>query len=75
MAVTQLDKGNSFRALHQGTRAFVIANAWDAGSARVLAGLGFAAIATSSSATAGAYGARDGRITRDQALAQRARRS
>src|SRR5262249_43021050 len=31
MAVTQLDKGNSFRALHQGTRAFVIGNAWDAG--------------------------------------------
>src|SRR5215470_3610582 len=48
MAVTQLDKGNSFRALHRGMRAFVIANAWDAGSARVLAGLGFAAIATSS---------------------------
>ena len=69
MAVTQLDKGNSFRALHQGTRAFVIANAWDAGSARVLAGLGFAAIATSSYATAGAYGTRDGRITCDQALA------
>src|SRR5262245_49826742 len=69
MAVTQLDKGNSFRALHQGTRAFVIGNTWDAGSARVLAGLGFAAIATSSYATAGAYGTRDGRITRDQALA------
>jgi 2-methylisocitrate lyase-like PEP mutase family enzyme len=69
MAVTQLDKGNSFRVLHQGMRAFVIANAWDAGSARVLAGLGFAAIATSSYATAGAYGTRDGRITRDQALA------
>ena len=69
MAVTQLDKGNSFRALHQGTRAFVIANAWDAGSARVLAGLGFAALATSSGASAWAYGTRDGRITRDQALA------
>jgi len=58
MPVTQLDKGNSFRALHQGTRAFVISNAWDAGSARVLAGLGFSAIATSSYATAGAYGTR-----------------
>ena len=69
MAVTQLDKGNSFRALHQGTRAFVIANVWDAGSARVLAGLGFAALATSSGASAWAYGTRDGRITRDQALA------
>jgi hypothetical protein len=69
MVVTQLDKGNSFRALHQGTRAFVIANAWDAGSARILVGLGFAAIATSSGASAGTYGARDGGITRDQALA------
>ena len=69
MAVTQLDKGNSFGALHQGTRAFVIANVWDAGSARVLAGLGFAALATSSGASAWAYGTRDGRITRDQALA------
>ena len=69
MPVTQLDKGNSFRALHQSARAFVIANAWDAGSARVLAGLGFAAIATSSYATAGTYGGRDGRITRDQVLA------
>jgi hypothetical protein len=28
VTVTQLDKGNSFRALHQGTRAFVIANVW-----------------------------------------------
>ncbi len=69
MAITQLDKGNAFRALHQGPRAFVIANVWDAGSARILAGLGFAAIATSSGASAGAYGTRDGRITRDQALA------
>src|SRR5262249_49061469 len=67
VTVTQLDKGNSFRALHQGTRAFVIGNAWDAGSARILAGLGFAAISTSSYATARAYGTRGGRITPDQA--------
>ena len=69
MPITQLDKGNAFRALHQGPRAFVIANAWDAGSARILAGLGFAAIATSSAASAGVYGRNDGGITRDQALA------
>jgi 2-methylisocitrate lyase-like PEP mutase family enzyme len=68
-AVTQLDKANSFRALHKGTRAFVIPNVWDAGSARVLAGLGFAALATSSGASAWAYGRRDGGITLDQALA------
>ena len=53
MAVTQLDKGNSFRALHQGPRAFIIANAWDAGSARILVGVGFAALATSIGAAAG----------------------
>jgi len=69
MAITQRDKGNDFRALHQGPRAFVIANAWDAGSARILAGIGFPAIATSSAAAAGVYGTHDGRITRDQALA------
>jgi len=69
MAITQLDKGNVFRALHQGPDPFVIANAWDAGSARILAGLGFPALATSSGASAGIYGRRDGGITRDQALA------
>ena len=69
MATTQLDKGNVFRGLHQGPRPFVIANAWDAGSARILAGLGFPALATSSGASAGIYGRRDGGITRDQALA------
>jgi 2-methylisocitrate lyase-like PEP mutase family enzyme len=67
--VTQLDKGNAFRALHQGPRAFIIANAWDAGSARILAGLGFSAIATSSWASANVYGKRDHAITRDEALA------
>src|SRR3974377_2422921 len=69
MAVTQLDKGNSFRALHQRPPTFIIANAWDAGSARILAGVGFAALATSSGAPAGTYGTRDGAITREQALA------
>jgi hypothetical protein len=67
--VTQLDRGNAFRALHQGPRAFIIANAWDAGSARILAGLGFSAIATSSWASANVYGRRDHAITREEALA------
>jgi 2-methylisocitrate lyase-like PEP mutase family enzyme len=44
-------------------------NAWDAGSARVLAGLGFAAIATSSGACAGMLGRLDGKVTREEALA------
>lgn len=69
MPVTQLDKANRFRDLHQGPGAFVIANAWDAGSARVLAGLGFAALATSSGASAGVLGRRDGKVTREEALA------
>src|SRR5262249_57583773 len=43
--------------------------AWGGGWGGVWGGVGFAAIATSSYANAGAYGTRDGRITRDQALA------
>src|SRR5947209_2266607 len=46
------------------------ANVWDGGSARMMAGLGFAALATSSGASAGLLGRRDGRVTRDEALAQ-----
>jgi 2-methylisocitrate lyase-like PEP mutase family enzyme len=57
-----------FRELH-GRGIFVIANAWDAGSARVLAGLGFPAIATSSGAMANTLGRLDGRVTREEALA------
>jgi 2-methylisocitrate lyase-like PEP mutase family enzyme len=60
------DKAKTFRALHE--RCFVIANAWDAGSARVLAGLGFQALATSSGAHAGTLGRRDGQVTREEAL-------
>ena len=66
---SQSEKAAKFAALHEGPRAFVIANPWDAGSARVLAGLGYAALATSSGASAAVYGRRDGRITRDEALA------
>lgn len=61
-------KSDRFRALHA-TGCFVIANAWDAGSAKVLAGLGFEAIATSSGASANILGRRDGQITREEALA------
>jgi 2-methylisocitrate lyase-like PEP mutase family enzyme len=69
MTVTQNDKGARFRELHQRPGAFVIANAWDAGSARVLAGLGFEAVATSSGAFANTLGRLDGAVTRDEALA------
>ena len=63
------DKARRLRALHDGPRAFVIANAFDAGSARLLAKLGFEALATSSGAAAGVLGRRDGEISRDEALA------
>ena len=67
---TQRDKAERFRRLHAGPGAFVIPNPWDGGSARILAGLGFEALATSSGAMAGLLGRRDGQITRDEALAQ-----
>jgi len=69
MSATQNEKAARFRALHDGPGVFVIPNPWDAGSARVLAGLGFQALATSSAASACALGRRDGRLTRDEALA------
>lgn len=67
---TQSEKASRFVALHQAPGAFVIANPWDAGSARLLAGLGFEALATSSGAAAGILGKRDGQVTREEALAQ-----
>jgi 2-methylisocitrate lyase-like PEP mutase family enzyme len=69
VTISQAAKAERFKALHQGPRAFVIANPWDAGSARILAGLGFTALATSSGASAGTLGRRDGSVTRDEALA------
>lgn len=69
MPFSQTEKANRFRALHHGEKSFLIANAWDAGSTRILAGLGFDAIATSSGAFAATLGRRDGQVTRDEALA------
>ncbi len=69
MSVSQADKAAKFQALHAGPRAFVIANPWDAGSARLLAGVGFEALATSSGAKAGVLGRRDGAVSRAESLA------
>jgi 2-methylisocitrate lyase-like PEP mutase family enzyme len=69
VTISQTEKAARFKALHQASTAFVIANPWDAGSARVLAGLGFVALATSSGAAAGVLGRRDGSVTRDEAIA------
>lgn len=68
MSVSQSEKAARFRALHQGP-TFVIPNPWDGGSARVLAALGFQALASSSGAQAGTLGRRDGKVTREEALA------
>jgi 2-methylisocitrate lyase-like PEP mutase family enzyme len=66
---TQQQKAAQFRALHEMPGAFVLPNVWDGGSAGLMAGLGFAAVATSSSAAAATLGKLDGALTREEALA------
>jgi 2-methylisocitrate lyase-like PEP mutase family enzyme len=66
---SQHDKALRFRALHATPGIFVIPNVWDGGSASVMAGLGFEALATSSAACAATLGKLDGEITREEALA------
>ena len=68
MTLSQAEKAAQFRSLHERPGAFVIANPWDAGSARLLAGLGFEALATSSGASAAARGRKDGELSREEAL-------
>jgi methylisocitrate lyase len=62
------DRGETFQRLHQ-SGCFVIPNPWDVGSARVLAQLGFRALATTSSGFAWSLGRRDNGVTLDEALA------
>lgn len=69
MNAAQNAKGIRFSTLHARPETFVIPNPWDVGSALVLAGLGFKALATSSAASACVVGRRDGRLTREEALA------
>ena len=66
---SQHDKAMRFRTLHETPGIFVIPNVWDGGSASVMAGLGFEALATSSAACAATLGKLDGEITREEALA------
>src|SRR5277367_1015163 len=65
---TQTEKGNAFRALHERDRAFIIPNPWDAGTARILAHLGFEALATTSAGYAFSVGKRDNTIGRDEMM-------
>jgi 2-methylisocitrate lyase-like PEP mutase family enzyme len=68
--MNQEQKAHAFAELHRGPGAFVIANVWDAGSARIIAGLGFQALATSSGASANTLGRTDGHVTREEAITQ-----
>ncbi len=65
---SQAERGADFAALHRG-EPFLLPNPWDAGSARVLAGLGFRALATTSSGMAYALGRLDGQVTPDEVAA------
>ncbi|MBN9216186.1 MAG: hypothetical protein ABS62_12820 [Microbacterium sp. SCN 70-200] len=65
---TRAERAATFLALHE--RGFVLPNVWDAGGARILASIGFPAIATTSAGIAWAAGVRDGGlIDRDEMLA------
>jgi 2-methylisocitrate lyase-like PEP mutase family enzyme len=65
--VMQAEKAQTFRTLHERS-TFVIPNPWDVGTARLLAGAGFAALATTSAGYAFSLGCRDGSIERDAML-------
>jgi 2-methylisocitrate lyase-like PEP mutase family enzyme len=71
MADTQLQKALTFQALHQRDELLVLPNPWDAGSAKILAALGFEALATTSAGLAFALGRPDGegQVSREETLA------
>src|SRR3954470_21180135 len=68
MSLSNQEKAEAFQALHEG-EPFVIPNPWDAGSAKVLAGLGFKALATTSSGLAFTLGRPDVSVTLDEVAA------
>lgn len=68
-AVDQAQKAQTFRALHERDQAFIIPNPWDIGTARLLASLGFEALATTSMGYAFSLGRLDGALSREEALA------
>ncbi|MDQ2925762.1 MAG: isocitrate lyase/phosphoenolpyruvate mutase family protein [Acidobacteriota bacterium] len=65
---TQAEKGRAFRDLHRRDAAFIIPNPWDAGTARLLAGLGFEALATTSAGYAFSLGLKDNAVGRDRMI-------
>jgi 2-methylisocitrate lyase-like PEP mutase family enzyme len=66
--ITQAEKARNFLALHKPGEPLLLPNPWDLGSARVLASLGFLALATTSSGAAMSLGRTDGSLTRGEAL-------
>ena len=68
-----VERAERFAALHRAGTPLLMANAWDAGSAKILAHLGFAALATTSSGFANSLGRHDGAVSRDEALGPRRR--
>ena len=66
--LTQTEKGKIFRALHERNGAFIIPNPYDVGTARLLAYLGFEALATTSAGYAFSVGQRDNTIDRDKMM-------
>jgi hypothetical protein len=68
----QADKAARFLVLHGGPAPLLMPNPWDAGSAKLLASLGFEALATTSSGFAATLGRLDGAVSREEALAHAA---
>jgi 2-methylisocitrate lyase-like PEP mutase family enzyme len=65
---SQAEQAARFLALHDGPDPLLLPNPWDVGSAKLLASLGFAALATTSNGFAGTLGRIDGSVTRDEAI-------
>jgi 2-methylisocitrate lyase-like PEP mutase family enzyme len=65
----QAERAERFLALHRGERPLLLPNPWDPGSAKLLASLGFEALATTSSGSAATLGLLDGSVSRESALA------
>src|SRR5262249_55403971 len=70
---SQLEKGTTFRSLHQRESAFIIPNPWDVGIARLLAHFGFEALATTSMGYAFSRGRLDNSLDREETLAYASR--
>lgn len=65
---TTAEKADAFQKLHQRNGAFIIPNPWDVGSARIMEGMGFEAMATTSSGLAMSLGLRDGEVSRAKTI-------